>query len=110
MNVKPAIVIRREESECLFIIKDPQVTKIRQGTNEIICSVPSEWVGEAVAIIYRPIPGSDTEVERFGIWIGNAIAKVDWLGIAHTVSKEAVNGFIKDGKVIYNGSEYTLIE
>lgn len=110
MILRPGITIKKEnENEKIFIIEDSNVHWVRQGTDELLCSVPEGWVSEIVAITIREYKGFG--FETMGISVGKA--NTDFCPLQPPADKiiteyEAKARF-DAGKIIYNGSVYKLI-
>lgn len=112
MILRPGIAIKKEENEKIFVIKDSNVIWIRQGSNEFFCSVPENWVNEVVAITMRDNNGiGEGLTETIGISVGKVNTGFCQLQAPadRLIGADEVQNRLEDGKMIYNGSIYKLI-
>lgn len=112
MILRPGVNIKKEipEEESIFIIEDNNVSWVRQGANELYCSVPDGWVGEVVAIIIQKYDRAPGNMLMTGVFVGKTKTDVCKLDIptGGLISAEDAAEKIKEGTIIYNGSNYKL--
>lgn len=111
MILKPGITIKREnEDEKLFILDDNSIHWVRNGTDEFFCSIPEGWTCEVVALTMREYKGYG--VEAIGIICGKT--GTDFCPLSapadKIISENDAKNRIVEGKIIYNGAIYKLVE
>lgn len=111
MILKPGITIKRDnENETLFILDNNSIHWVRNGPDEFFCSIPEGWTCEVVALIMRRY--KDHWAETIGIMCGKT--GTDFCPLLppanKTINIKNAESRIIEGKIIYNGAIYKLVE